>query len=82
VQPTVNHKLNDTALKGLNIRLVLSSLFNPSGVARVFLSLPWVAPTVIHIKPLRGKHEKNHIKKIKNAYIVFIINLLYNFFKS
>ena len=29
------------------------------GCQRVFLSLPWVAPTVIHIKPLRGKHASS-----------------------
>jgi hypothetical protein len=54
-KPMENCKLNISALKGLNIRLALRFHYStPPGLPEGFLSLPWVVPTVIEIKPLRG----------------------------
>ena len=56
-KPTVISNLNVTALKGLNISLVKWIHYStPLGLPEGFLCLQWVAPTVIQIKPLRGKH--------------------------
>jgi hypothetical protein len=55
VEPTVKAKNYLATPEGLNNEINIPVSYSaPSGLGQLGYNLPWVSPTVIKIKPLRG----------------------------
>jgi len=71
-KPTAICNLSFTALKGLNISLVTKVCYStPPGLREGLLSLPWVTPTVIHIKPSSGFSSIHNKKDNENLDFIY-----------